>query len=438
MRDPSDPLRRIPLDIPELAVDDELPDFVIKLRMRAFASQTEAARHAGINRTTIGRYEKVDGSRPHIGYLAWLAQMIRARIPDEHQAAASEHQVLREMNRAVQRFYRYEHQPFRTWTDLRRAAEQWIDGKKSPGNTRRTSPPPSARSPSQRLQLVLPSDSSTPQPFVLYGMAYIPAGPFLQGSTPEDLAYFGILCAEANANCFSDFFDDELPQREVTLSAFFIDVHPVTNEHFDAFVTATGYRTTAEEQGASRVWDKTSGRFIVTPGADWRHPEGLPTSIAPRLRHPVVHVSYEDALAYAAWQDVRLPTEAEWEKAARGPHGFRFPWGNHWEPERLHYFHAGSLVGAVEVGRYPQGASVYGVQDMLGNVSEWVADFYDRDYYHWAPSYNPKGPASHPTNQHVRRGGSWATKAGYLHSAWRMDRPDQTSNTLGFRCARNP
>ncbi len=123
-----------------------------------------------------------------------------------------------------------------------------------------------------------------------------------------------------------------------------------------------------------------------------------------------------------------------------------FPWGNEWDPDAANYSKLmpdGKVdeKGLSPVGQYPQGASPYGIEDLLGNVSEWVADVYDPNYYQKAPDHNPynaPGPEGRSDIQHSRRGGNWATRLGYLHSAWRIDRPDQTSDTIGFHCARNP
>jgi formylglycine-generating enzyme required for sulfatase activity len=294
-------------------------------------------------------------------------------------------------------------------------------------------------------------DPQVPTPTSPADMAYVPAGPFLQGSTCTQLEFFEKLCIEAKAACVRDHFLDELPQREVTLPAFYIDKHEVTNIRFASFVRSTGYKTTAEERGGSLVFIRPKADFEYRADADWQHPRGPETSILGRMYYPVVHVSWEDADAFCKWDRFagntkRLPTEAEWEKAARGTDGRLFPWGNEWDSDAANYSKltpAGKVdeKGLSPVGQYPRGASPYGVQDLLGNVSEWVADVYDPDYYQAAPDRNPYNttvPKSRPDGQHSRRGGNWATRPGYLHSAWPIDRPDETSDTIGFRCARNP
>jgi formylglycine-generating enzyme len=294
--------------------------------------------------------------------------------------------------------------------------------------------------------------STPPTITIRDGMAYIPAGPFVRGSTPDDVAYFERLCTESCTDCHRDYFEDELPQRIITLAAFYIDVYETTNAQFQRFVAATGYVTTAEINGYSFVMgihERTArgqSAFVRVSGADWQHPQGPGTSIEDRMNHPVVHVSWEDATAYATWVSKRLPTEAEWEKACRGPDGRLFPWGDVWDPYAGNYVRVdpdglGYAEGTQEVGQYPQGISVYGVHDMLGNVSEWVADLYDPDYYAIAPERNPYNSvvgSSIRGVQHVRRGGGWATRPGYLHAAWRIDRPDNTNDNCGFRCARYP
>jgi len=148
---------------------------------------------------------------------------------------------------------------------------------------------------------------------------------------------------------------------------FFAAQKPVTNAQFARFVEATGYVTTAEKEGG---WNPEAGEYIM--GFDWRHPEGPDSSIEDRLDHPVVQVSWHDAVTYAEWAGVRLPTEQEWEKAARGYDGREYPWGE-WAEGRCNSYEAG-VGGTTPVGQFsPEGDSVYGLQDTAGNVWEWTA-----------------------------------------------------------------
>ena len=231
-------------------------------------------------------------------------------------------------------------------------------------------------------------------------MAWIPGGTFAMGS---DLHY-----------------PEEAPVREVTVDGFWMDEHPVTNLEFLRFVKATGHVTLAEQPpdpaqypgakpemlvAGSVVFEKSAGPVDLTnhfnwwtwkPGADWRHPEGPESTLHGRERHPVVHVAFRDAEAYAAWAGKELPTEAEWEFAARGGlDGAEFAWGdelmpkgkamaNTWQGE---FPHENTLVDGYEgtspVGAFPPNG--YGLVDMTGNVWEWTTDWY-------ASSHEPASP----------------------------------------------
>lgn len=195
------------------------------------------------------------------------------------------------------------------------------------------------------------------------------------------------------------------PQRKVYLDTYAIGCTEVTNEAFGAFVEETGY----EAPG----WDP---QFAVAHGDE-----------------PVTGVLWRDGKAYCQWMDKRLPTEAEWEKAARGTDGRRYPWGEGWDSTRVNTVE-GSIGGVVPVGSYPEGASPYGALDMAGNAAEWVADTFDPAYYTYGPSHNPQGPDR--VLDHGLRGGSWASPSEHAQTFFRDSSHSVTPNwRVGFRCA---
>ncbi|WP_408898719.1 formylglycine-generating enzyme family protein [Nocardioides sp. R1-1] len=256
--------------------------------------------------------------------------------------------------------------------------------------------------------------------------------------------------------------DGEGPVHEVELSAFLLGTTSVTNRAFAVFVEATGHRTTAEREGFSAVFHTdvaatvgdVLGRSPATPwwvgvrGADWRHPEGPRSDIADRADHPVVHVSHDDALAFARWAGRRLPTEAEWEYAARGGlTGCRYPWGDELMAEgtwRCNIFQ-GSFPGTntAEDGwtttapAAAYDANGYGLHQMVGNVWEWCSDWFDPAAYGARPRRDPRGPASGTVR--VMRGGSFLCHDSYCNryrvAARSAAPPDSTASNLGFRCA---
>ena len=259
-------------------------------------------------------------------------------------------------------------------------------------------------------------------------MAYVPAGTFLMGSTDADQNAEG----------------DEKPQHSVYLDAFYISQYPVTNEQFSRFVAATGYRTDAAKAGSGWIW--TEGAWKLVAGAEWRHPGGTGSSIMDKMDHPVVQVTWNDANAYCLWAGKRLPTEAEWEKAARGTDGQSYPWGNSApDGQKLNFCDANceidwrdasvddGYMNTSPVGHYEAGKSPYGVYDMAGNVWEWVADWYQDDSYRQAPERNPKGPDS--GDKRVTRGGSWYNLPWLGRAAFRTGlAPDVRDYSIGFRC----
>jgi len=293
------------------------------------------------------------------------------------------------------------------------------------------------------------------------GMVWIPGGKFAMGAT--------------------DGQADEKPVHEVVVDGFWMDKTEVTNEQFDRFVRATGYITVAERKPNPEDFpgvppDKlVAGSIVFSPpdvvgslrdhmqwweyvaGANWRHPEGPKSSIAGREKHPVVHVCWFDAVAYGKWAGKRLPTEAEWEYAARGGvAGAAYIWGaeqnpggkllaNTWQGR----FPKENTLGdghqfAAPVGSYP--ANGFGLHDMAGNVWEWCLDWYLPEYYAQSPKDNPQGPdRSHDPNEpgiakRVSRGGSFLCTDQYcsgFRPAMRMKTsPDTGLQHTGFRCVR--
>lgn len=264
-------------------------------------------------------------------------------------------------------------------------------------------------------------------------MVFLPGGPFEMGGS-VDGAF------------------DAMPAHTVHLDAFWIDETEVTNEMFARFVQSTGYITDAERAGSSNDFRTTNLEIIweKVEGLTWNRPNGQNSNISGIEDHPVVHVSWKDASAYCSWAERRLPTEAEWEKAASwnnvAGEKYAYPWGNDFQETRLNFCDKNCLYdfaakhlddGFAEtspVGSFPEGASPYGVLDMSGNVLEWVADWYSPDYYEWSPPSNPLGPGVGQTR--VVRGGAWATNDYYVSSARRDSGvPSFQHRALGFRCA---
>ncbi|QGU03358.1 formylglycine-generating enzyme family protein [Corynebacterium comes] len=257
--------------------------------------------------------------------------------------------------------------------------------------------------------------------------------------------------------------DGETPIHQVNLPAFRMQTTTVTNTHFQEFIDATGYRTTAEHFGISAVFYATfQGQrsdilnqaagvpwWLAVQGADWRHPDGPASTLTGREDHPVVHVSFDDAQAYCAWAGTRLPTEAEWEYAARGGlQGQRLAWGdeltpggewncNIWQGQFPHENTAedGYLTTAPVHTYHPNG---YGLWQMAGNVWEWCQDWFDADYYSHSPVDDPHGPET--GRRRVLRGGSYLCHDSYCNryrvAARNSNTPDSTSGNISFRVVR--
>lgn len=297
------------------------------------------------------------------------------------------------------------------------------------------------------------------------GMVYIPGGKFIMGN---DLGK-----------------PDERPAHEVELDGFWMDTTEVTNADFKKFVEATGYITVAEKQpkpediegmDLSQIdptalvpgsvcfrvpdhpvtsYDNHLQWWTYVAGANWKQPSGPGSSIEGKGNYPVVHVSYEDAIAYCQWAGKRLPTEAEWAYAARGgQEPNRFIWGDEMKPN-------GEWQANIWQGDFPNGNSLedkfltaspvktfppneYGLYDMGGNLWEWTQDWYRPDYFLSSPKKNPQGPSSSydPQEPHVRkkvtRGGSFLCSdvycVGYRQTARMKSAPDTGLIHTGFRC----
>ena len=263
-------------------------------------------------------------------------------------------------------------------------------------------------------------------------MVLVPAGEFWMGTTKDDAFELVQACTRAGRDELTcrAALEREQPKHRVIADAFYIDQHEVTNAQFGRFVAATDHRTTAEREGRGWV-NRNSEGWVEARGASWRTPDGPGTERAPNA--PVAQVSWFDAQAYCKWAGKRLPTEAEWEKAARGTDGRRYPWGNEWDASRVK---ERSAKGPTGVGSRAAGVSPYGAHDMAGNVWEWVADWFDKDYYRRGPESNPTGP---PRGQFkVLRGGSWADTPVTVRAAYREVATPETRNTyVGFRCAKD-
>ncbi|GAA5035208.1 hypothetical protein GCM10011506_28220 [Marivirga lumbricoides] len=308
------------------------------------------------------------------------------------------------------------------------------------------------------------------------GMVFIPAGDFMMGAKTKQA------------------YQDEYPRHQVKIKAFYMDATEVTNKELQSFVEATGYVTIAEKdinwaelkeqlpagtpkpadsvlKAGSLVFQPTEGAVNLndysqwwkwTIGASWRHPEGPESTIKDRMDHPVVHIAWEDAKAYAEWAGKRLPTEAEWEWAASGGNSdAKYPWGNQPVEEAIdkanfwqgnfpyNNFEMDGYYGTAPVKSYP--ANKFGLYDMAGNVWEWCVDKYNIDLYNQYAKEglveNPKGASEYKdprepfSPKHIIRGGSFLCNDDYC-SGYRVSRrmsssKDSGFNHTGFRCVRD-
>jgi formylglycine-generating enzyme required for sulfatase activity len=238
---------------------------------------------------------------------------------------------------------------------------------------------------------------------VCIGLAYAKEAPKEQAamvSVPAGEFWMG-----CNEQAAKDCMADEKPYHKVYLDAFYINKFLVTQSEYNECVKSGKCRENRKYPGFTGD------------------------------RQPVIGVNWDDAKAYCEWAGKRLPTEAEWEKAARGTDGRIYPWGNSIDATRANYYDS-NIGKTVNVGSYPAGASPYGALDMAGNVLEWVSDWYNENYYITSPGKNPKGPDS--GKYRVMRAGSWSDLAAYLSVSHRfIIDPANQYYSKGFRCARD-
>ncbi|HEU5181995.1 MAG TPA: formylglycine-generating enzyme family protein [Candidatus Polarisedimenticolia bacterium] len=344
--------------------------------------------------------------------------------------------------------------------------------------SRAAPPPPTATpsTPTDGFLETIPNTGAAPAP-APEGMVWIPGGEFSMGARdPRGLEHGG-----------HDGMEDARPVHRVFVDGFWLDRTEVTNRQFERFVRATGYVTiaektpTAEEFPGAPPGNLVAGSVVFTPpdhavplddhyqwwryvaGASWRHPTGPGSDLKGREDYPVVHVAYPDAAAYAAWAGKRLPTEAEWEFAARGGlSGKIYEWGDELRPQGrwMANIHEGTFPiedtgedgyrGVAPVGRFP--ANGYGVLDMAGNVWEWCSDWYRPDTYAnlaagGGVARNPQGPddpfdpAEPNEKKRVHRGGSFLCTEQYCtrYMIGTRGKGEVTtgSDHLGFRCAKS-
>ena len=321
-------------------------------------------------------------------------------------------------------------------------------------------------------------ESKTPPPAPApEGMIWIPGGEFSMGSDMSGES----LCAVPGVT------GDSQPIHRVVVDGFWMDATEVTNEQFEDFVEATGYRTTAEraptkeEYPTAPVENLVAGSTVFTPatepvpldnhynwwryekGANWRHPEGPKSNLNGREKHPVVHIAYDDAVAYAEWAGKRLPTEAEFEFAARGGKtGLLYGWGNDFRPGGRFMANTfqgefpvqdtgeDGFAGVAPVAQFPP--NDYGLYDMGGNVWEWCSDWYRPDAYALRSidgniARNPQGPetpfdpAEPAEKKRVHRGGSFLCTdqycTRYMVGTRGKGEVSTGTNHLGFRCVKS-
>jgi len=260
-------------------------------------------------------------------------------------------------------------------------------------------------------------------------MVLVQEGSFQMGSDLDEIMSF---CPGWNQGkvCKNETYSDEAGVHTVFLDAYYIDQYEVTNQYYELCVQANACKAPADISLGTQDFYYGNPKFYL---------------------YPVVHVTWYDAQKYCNWRGGRLPTEAEWEKAARGEDQRFFPWGSNFMGVKANLCDM-NCTGETSnqslddgypytspVGRFAEGKSPYGALDMAGNVWEWVGDWYDKAYYSTLPenARNPTGPASGPGR--VLRGGSWISNIFNLRATLRLNyKPDYQASQIGFRCVRHP
>ncbi|MCL4826843.1 MAG: formylglycine-generating enzyme family protein [Caldilinea sp.] len=298
-------------------------------------------------------------------------------------------------------------------------AKDLVDHVLKPRLEQPSAPPTVAETPSE-LEIFEPAQPSDPTRWHALApeMVYIPPGWFWMGSDKRR---------------DPDAWEDETPLHQVFLNGYWIGRYPVTVAQFAAFVDETGYRTRAEERGYAYIWTGSTWRDVH--GANWRHPRGPESDVRNKQEHPVTCVTWRDAQAYCDWltratgRRYRLPTEAEWEKAARGVDGRIYPWGNE-KPTKVHCNFDMNVGDTTPVGSYPKGASPYGMLDAAGNVWEWTNSLFTGYPYDTTDGRED----SHSEERRTVRGGSFYYLVGLVRCACRYRHIDPYFN-VGFRVA---
>ena len=296
-------------------------------------------------------------------------------------------------------------------------------GPSAPGASASPAASAAPSSPATPAPTAVPSDGTTAGQTRTDGngitQVWVPAGTFTMGT---DAAAIAKLKAAGPPDWVVPALDAEKPAHDVTIShGYWIDRDEVTNAAFDAFVDAGGYTTQAywSEDGWTWLTGKDATRLPLHCQGDV--PE-----------HPRMCLTWYEAEAYAAWRGGRLPTEAQWEYAARGARSTVYPWGDAFDTARANVVNS---VGPKPVGSYPTGASWVGALDLSGNAMEWVADWLDPAYYATSPAVDPTGPAT--GTKKVEKGGWWGSNEFVARSAYRHDEdpPTYGDKHLGFRVA---